>query len=144
MWMIRGLSSSTFGFVEYFLKSLGISTHGFNVTSKVLHEDQSKRYEQGLMEFGVSSPFFVPLTVAAIVNLAAFSWGHVEIFRGGGSLEGLFVQIFIVGFSIVNCIPIYEAMISRNDKRKFPTKTSPVSTILAFALYAAAYVTLRN
>ncbi|KAM1397246.1 hypothetical protein ACFX2I_014850 [Malus domestica] len=131
MWMIRGLSSSTFGFVEYFLKSLGMSTHGFNVTSKVFHEYQSKRYEQGMMEFGVSSPFFVPLTVAAIVNLAAFSWGHVEIFRGGGSF-------------IVNCIPIYEAMISRNDKRKFPTKTSPVSTILAFALYAAAYVTLRN
>ncbi|KAM1736610.1 hypothetical protein ACFX12_014951 [Malus domestica] len=144
MWIIRGLSSFAFGFVEYFLKSLGISTHGFNVTSKVLDEDQSKRYEQGMMEFGVSSPFFVPLTVAAIVNLAAFAWGHVEIFRGGGSFEGLFVQMFIAGFGIVNCIPIYEAMISRNDKGKIPTKTSLVSTILAFVLYAAAYVTLRN
>ncbi|KAB2620742.1 cellulose synthase-like protein G3 [Pyrus ussuriensis x Pyrus communis] len=144
MWMIRGLSSSPFGFVEYFLKSLGFSTHGFNVTSKVLDEDQSKRYEQGMMEFGVSSPFFVPLTVAAIVNLAAFAWGHVEIFRDGGSLEGLFVQMFIAGFGIVNCVPIYEAMISRNDKGKIPTKTILVSTILAFALYAVVYVTLRN
>ncbi|ONI07494.1 hypothetical protein PRUPE_5G123700 [Prunus persica] len=82
MWMIRGLSSFLFGTIEFSLKSLGIASHGFNVTSKVLDEDQSKRYEQGSIEFGVSSPLFVTLTMAAIVNLVAFAWGNVELIRG--------------------------------------------------------------
>ncbi|CAL8157700.1 unnamed protein product [Prunus armeniaca] len=145
MWIIRGLSSYMFGFIEFLLKYSGISTHGFNLTSKVLDEDQRKRYEQGTMEFGVSSPLFVPLTMAAIVNLAAFAWGHVEVFRGNNNnLEGLFVQIFIAGFGVVNCIPIYEAIIFRSDGGKIPRKTSVVATFLVFLLYLAAHVTLRN
>ncbi|PQP99713.1 cellulose synthase-like protein G3 isoform X1 [Prunus yedoensis var. nudiflora] len=60
MWIIRGLSSYLFGLIEFLLKYSGISTHGFNLTSKVLDEDQRKRYEQGTMEFGVPSPLFVP------------------------------------------------------------------------------------
>ncbi|XP_008239158.1 PREDICTED: cellulose synthase-like protein G3 [Prunus mume] len=143
MWLIKGLSSFLFGSIEFFFKSFGIATLGFNVTSKVLDEDQSKRYEQGSMEFGVPSPLFVPLTTAAIVNLAAFAWGHVEVFRGSNDLEGLLMQMFIAGFGIANCIPIYEGII-RSDKGKIPTKITLVSTFIAFALYAAAYVTLRN
>ncbi|KAI5329223.1 hypothetical protein L3X38_028620 [Prunus dulcis] len=143
MWLIKGLSSFLFGSIEFFFKSFGIATLGFNVTSKVLDEDQSKRYEQGSMEFGVPSPLFVPLTTAAIVNLAAFAWGHVEVFRGSNGLEGLLMQMFIAGFGIANCMPIYEGII-RSDKGKIPTKITLVSTFIAFALYAAAYVTLRN
>ncbi|KAL6182846.1 hypothetical protein ACLB2K_044258 [Fragaria x ananassa] len=139
MWMVRAHSSFLFGSIEYLLKSLGISTHGFNVTSKVLDEDQSKRYDQGTFEFGVASPMFVPLTSAAILNLAAFSWGHVEAFKGSIGLEGMFLQMFIAGFGVVNCIPIYEAII-RSDKGRIPTKTTTVSLLLAFALYVVAYV----
>ncbi|PRQ16612.1 putative cellulose synthase (UDP-forming) [Rosa chinensis] len=142
MWMIRALSSFLFGSIEYLLMSLGISTHGFNVTSKVLDEDQSKRYDQGIFEFGVASPMFVPLTSAAIVNLAAFAWGHVEAFKGSNDLEGMFLQMFIAGFGVVNCIPIYEAIISRSDKGRIPTKTIMVSLLLAFSLYVVAYVAL--
>ena len=134
MWMVRAHSSFLFGSIEYLLKSLGISTHGFNVTSKVLDEDQSKRYDQGSFEFGVASPMFVPLTSAAILNLAAFAWGHVEAFKGSIGLE-----MFITGFGVVNCIPIYEAII-RIDKGRIPTKTTTVSLLLAFALYVVAYV----
>ncbi|KAK9912122.1 hypothetical protein M0R45_035996 [Rubus argutus] len=144
MWIIKALSSFLFGSIEYLIKSFGISTHGFNVTSKVLDEDQSKRYEQGIFEFGVPSPMFVPLAMAAILNLAAFTWGHVEAFRGSNDLEGLFLQMFIAGFGIVNSIPIYEAMISRSDKGRISTNTTLVSLLLAFALYIGAYVILRN
>ncbi|CAB4280199.1 unnamed protein product [Prunus armeniaca] len=107
MWMIRGLSSFLFGTIEFSLKSLGIASHGFNVTSKVLNEDQSKRYEQGSIEFGVSSPLFVPLAMAAIVNLVAFAWGNVELIRGSNSLEELFMQMCIASFGILNCKPHY-------------------------------------
>ncbi|RVW91587.1 Cellulose synthase-like protein G3 [Vitis vinifera] len=83
MWMMRGLSSFSFGWIEYFLKSIGISTFGFKVTSKVVQEEQSKRYKQGIFEFGVASPLFLPLTTAAIINLASFLRGIALVLKQG-------------------------------------------------------------
>lgn len=74
--MIRGLTGFSFGSVEYLLKSLGISPYGFNVTSKVVDEEQSKRYNQGEFEFGVPSPLFLPLATAAVLNLVSFPIGN--------------------------------------------------------------------
>ncbi|KAI8546191.1 hypothetical protein RHMOL_Rhmol07G0098100 [Rhododendron molle] len=137
MWMLRGVTSYLFGLIEFLTKCLGIATHGFILTSKVLDGEQSKRYDQGTFEFGVESPMFVPLSTAAIVNLIAFFRGLVGVFRGG-DFDGLFVQIFVAGFVVVNCWPIYEAMVLRTDKGRMPTKTTLISTFLAWALYTAA------
>ncbi|KAI8546185.1 hypothetical protein RHMOL_Rhmol07G0097800 [Rhododendron molle] len=137
MWMIRGVTSYLFGSIELLTNRLGIAKNGFNLTSKVLDGEQSKRYDQGTFEFGVESPMFVPLSTAAIVNLIAFFGGLVGVFRGG-DFDGLFVQIFVAGFVVVNCWPIYEAMVLRTDKGRMPTKTTLISTFLAWALYTAA------
>ncbi|KAG2680823.1 hypothetical protein I3843_11G116300 [Carya illinoinensis] len=140
MWNIRGLTCHFFGFLEFFLKSVGIPTQGFNVTSKVLDDEQSKRYMQGFFEFGVPSPMFVPLTTAAFVNLVSFVWGLVWIFRGSKDVEveGLFVQIFLAGFGVVNSWPIYEGVVWRRDKGKLHIRTTMISTFLASLLVAAA------
>ncbi|RVW19648.1 Cellulose synthase-like protein G3 [Vitis vinifera] len=119
VWMMRGLSSFSIGSVEYILKSIGISTFGFNVTSKAVEEEQSKRYKKGMFEFGVASPLFLPLTTAAIINLVSFLWGIAQIFRQG-RIEDLLLQILLVGFAMVNCWPIYEAMVLRADEAKMP------------------------
>ena len=136
-WIIRGITSYFFGSIEFFLKFLGISAFGFTVTSKAVDAEQSKRYEQGIFEFGVHSPMFVSLTLAAIINLISFSQGLVEVFRGN-NLEGLFVQMFISGFAVVNSWPIYEAIALRNDNGKMPVKTTIMATLLAGAFYAAS------
>ncbi|CAK7335767.1 unnamed protein product [Dovyalis caffra] len=115
----------------------GISAFGFTVTSKVLDDEQSKRYEQGMFEFGVHSPMFVTLTMAAIINLISLVQGLIEVYRGD-NLEELFVQLFISGFAVVNSWPIYEAIALRNDKGKMPTKTTIMATLLAGALYITA------
>ncbi|KAJ6703424.1 X-BOX TRANSCRIPTION FACTOR-RELATED [Salix viminalis] len=73
---------------------------------------------------------FVTLTVAAIINLSSLALGLAEVFRGN-SLDGLFVQMFISGFAVVNSWPIYEAIALRNDKGKMPLKTSIIATLLA-------------
>ena len=143
IWMIKGLTCYLFGFMEFFLKFLGISTHGFNVTRKVIDDEQHKRYEQGMHDFGVPSPMFVSLVTAAIINLLSFFWGLVEVFRGS-KLEGLFVQMFITGFVVVNSWPIYEAMVLRSDKGKIPIRTPLISIFLAWGLVAAASLTLRS
>ena len=110
VWMMRGLSSMMFGLVEYLLKTIGISTFGFSVTNKTVGEEQSKRYDQGLFEFGVSSPLLLPMTTAAIINCISFLWGIAQVFTQG-RLEGILLQMFLAGFATVNCWPIYEAIL---------------------------------
>ncbi|CAA3013906.1 cellulose synthase G3 [Olea europaea subsp. europaea] len=134
IWLIRGLSSYLFGFIEYIAKQLGMDTHGFNVTSKVMDDEQSKRYDEGTFEFGVESPMFMPLAMAAILNLMAFSYGGiVQIFKER-NLDGFFVQVFIAGFGVLNCLPIYEAMVLRSDKGRMPTRTTIISTLFVGGL----------
>ncbi|KAG2680811.1 hypothetical protein I3760_11G115400 [Carya illinoinensis] len=143
MWMIRGLSAFGYGCLVFFLKCLGISTYGFGLTSKVIDDEQSKRYGQGMFEFGASSNIFVPLITAAIINLVSFLMGLVQVLRGR-KMEGLFLQMFLAGFVVLNALPIYEAMVLRNDKGRIPFKTTATSTCLALALYGLVSLPLRN
>jgi len=96
MCLIRGVTCYAFGTIEYTLKSLGITAHGFNVTSKVLDDEQSKKYDKGVFEFGAVSPMFMALATTAIINLVSLVQGlMVAIVRrsGGGDAEGLVLQI---------------------------------------------------
>ncbi|XVE58100.1 hypothetical protein DITRI_Ditri04bG0143100 [Diplodiscus trichospermus] len=142
MWMMRGLSCYLFGSTEFLLKSIGIPTQGFNVTSKAIDHAQSKRYEQGLFEFGVASPMFVTLTMAAIINLFSFIYGLIH-FLNGGNMEGLLMQLFLTAPIVMNCLPIYQAMALRSDKGKMPIRTTITATLLSSALYAVASLILK-
>ncbi|KAK9059347.1 hypothetical protein SSX86_021967 [Deinandra increscens subsp. villosa] len=137
MWLIRGLSSYLFAFVEYTFKLLGIATQGFNVTSKVQDDELSKRYDQGLMEFGVHSLMFVPLTTALIINLFALVIGIIRMLTVW-NLEKLFVQLFIASFGVLNSWPIYEAMVMRRDRGRMPIKTIIISLCCASTLCGGA------
>lgn len=144
MWMISGVTCFLFGCIEYTLSSLGIATAGFNVTSKVQDVELKKRYDQGVFEFGVASPMFVPLTMAAIINLISFVVGFMGILtRGMVNMEGLVLQILLSGFVVVNCWPIYEAMVFRSDKGRMPTKTTLTSAFLVAFLYMVTGVCLK-
>ncbi|GMI71664.1 cellulose synthase like G3, ARABIDOPSIS THALIANA CELLULOSE SYNTHASE-LIKE G3 [Hibiscus trionum] len=134
LWMIRGLTCYMFGSVEYMLKSAGISTHGFSLTSKVVDDAQSKRYGQGIFEFGVPSPLFVPLTMAAIINLVSFMLGLAGFLRGNAE-EGLGLQMILTGLIVLNCLPIYGAIALRSDAGKMSTKITVISTFMSVALY---------
>ncbi|KAK1419167.1 hypothetical protein QVD17_28327 [Tagetes erecta] len=137
IWLIRGLSPYSFALLEYIIKHLGITTQGFNVTSKVQDDEQSKRYDQCLMEFGTHSPMFVPMTTASIVNLLAFIIGMIRLLQTW-SLEKLFMQLFIASFGVLNSLPIYDAMFLRNDKGRMPTKTIVISIFFACVLCGGA------
>ncbi|RZC81979.1 hypothetical protein C5167_044568 [Papaver somniferum] len=139
MWLIRGISSYFFGTIDFFLKSFGISTFGFDITSKVIDDEQNKHYEQGIFEFGVASPLFVSLTTAAIINFIAFSVGVTRLILGHNKLEEICIQLFLSGFGVVNCWPVYEAIVLRNDKGKIPLKNTILSSVLAFSLYSFSY-----
>lgn len=142
IWLIRGLTCYFFGTLEYLMEKLGIATNGFSLTSKAVDDEQSKRYCQGFFEFGVPSPIFLPLVTAAIINFAAFLYGTMLVLNGGNT-EDACVQLFIAGFGVLNCLPIFEAMIIRTDKGRMPTKTTLTSIIIAWVLYLAAFLMLQ-
>lgn len=143
MWIIRGLSSFMFGFLEFILNSLGISTTGFNVTNKAVDDELSKRYEKGLFEFGVASPMFVPLVTAALMNLFSFGWGLSEIVKGKRSMEGVEIQMLLSAFAVVNSWPVYEAMALRSDNGRMKAKTSVIGIGLMWVMYAAGSFILK-
>ncbi|KAL3742953.1 hypothetical protein ACJRO7_018282 [Eucalyptus globulus] len=152
MCLIRGVTCHVFGTIEYTLKSLGIAVQGFNVTSKVLDDEQSKKYEQGAFELGADgfiinglkaraiSPMFVALGAAAIINLVSLVQGLIVVVvrrSNGENVEGLVLQILLAGFGVVNGWPIYEAMFIKSDKGRMPTKVTLVSAFVVSLLYTA-------
>ncbi|KAJ0239646.1 Cellulose synthase-like protein G3 [Hirschfeldia incana] len=141
MWLIRGLSSFFFGMIEYTLKTLNLSTPGFNVTSKADgNGEQKKRYEQGIFDFGPSSSIFLPLTVVAVLNLIAFVWGLYRLFALG---EGLSLELMLASFAVVNSLPIYEAMVLRKDDGKLQKGLCFLAGMSTLVLIVAGYFFLK-
>ncbi|EOA16068.1 hypothetical protein CARUB_v10004202mg [Capsella rubella] len=140
MWSIRGFSSHVFGSIEFALKALNLSTHGFTLTSKTNDdEEQSKRYEKEIFDFG-SSSMFLPMTTAAIVNLLAFVWGLYGLLAWG---EGFVLELMLASFAVVNCLPIYEAMMLRNDDGKLSKRICFLAGIFTFVLIVLGYLFLK-
>ncbi|CAL5433444.1 unnamed protein product [Camellia sinensis] len=115
-----GFSSFSFGLVEYLFKSLGLTKFGF---------------KQGIFEFGVESQMFLPITMAAIINLVSFVSGIIQVLSNGLRFEDVFTKLFIAGFGVLNSWPVYEAMVLRSDKGKLPTKITLTSVVLSWLLY---------
>ncbi|GKD89727.1 cellulose synthase-like protein G3 [Tanacetum coccineum] len=138
MWLMWGFSNFPFALLDWSLKSLGLPTSGFNLTSKLADEEQNRLYEQGLFVFGVESVLFFPFSVASLINLFSFVKGVVIDVILNGKLEELFVQILISGFVVVNSWPIYEGMLLRKDRGKMPLKISLASLATAIAICVAS------
>ncbi|XP_023746132.1 cellulose synthase-like protein G2 [Lactuca sativa] len=139
IWLILGCSSYPFSIVDWLLTSLGMSTFEFNVTSKVSDSEISKRYEEGVFEFGVESPLLLSVNIVAVLNLFAFSIGIKHVLINAGTFEELFVQLFITGFAVLNSWPLYEGMILRSDKGKMPPKTTLKSVCVVLVIYLAFF-----
>ncbi|KFK28958.1 hypothetical protein AALP_AA7G070700 [Arabis alpina] len=130
-----------FLFLEFTLKTLNLSTHGFNVTSKANDDDkQRKRYEQEIFDFGSSSSMFLPVATVAIMNLLAFVWGIYDLLARG---EGLVIELMLTSFGVVNCLPIYEAMVLRTDDGKLPKRVSFLAGIITLVLIMSGYLLFK-
>ncbi|KAK1382327.1 Cellulose synthase-like protein G3 [Heracleum sosnowskyi] len=133
-WLIRGLTSFPFAMFEYILGCFGFSAPGFNVTSKVVDDEQTSWYEKGYFVFGVPSPMFLTITMAAIINLVAFSCGIERVISGKERFDNVFLQICLAGFVVIHSWPLYEAILLRTDKGKMPLKITLTSVALVLVL----------
>lgn len=140
MWMFIGLTSYLFGTIQFVLKKVGISSQGFNVTNKVVEDEQRERYRKGVFDFGAQSPFFVSLGTVAIVNLSSFVVGLMRAASLPGSFDELFAQLFLSACVVANCWPIYAAMFLRSDGGKMPRMITVFSLIAACFLHGIGYL----
>lgn len=137
MWMIRRSTSYLFAFFDTIIKQLGFSQTTFAITNKVVNDDLSTRYEQEVMEFGSTSPMFTILSTLAILNLLCLIGGisrilfHTQV----RVAEQLLPQIILCGILIMVNIPVYEALIVRNDKGRIPSSVMYKSIFLASLVY---------
>ncbi|CAA7402511.1 unnamed protein product [Spirodela intermedia] len=143
MWMIRAVTSNLFGVFQFSLQKMGFSGSGFNVTSKLMDDEQVKRYDGGFFDFGAESPFFVSLGTIAVINLVSLAVGLGRSLSGG-SLQDMFLQVLLSGFVVVNCWPIYEASVLRADKGRMPVTVIRSSLFLAGVVFCAAYFTFST
>lgn len=138
--MFIGLTSYLFGTIQFVLKKVGISSQGFNVTNKVVEDEQRERYRKGVFDFGAQSPFFVSLGTVAIVNLSSFVVGLMRAASLPGSFDELFAQLFLSACVVANCWPIYAAMFLRSDGGKMPRMITVFSLIAACFLHGIGYL----
>ncbi|XP_062193265.1 cellulose synthase-like protein E6 [Phragmites australis] len=122
MWLVKRITSYLYGVIDTIRKLLGLSKMGFAVTPKVSDEDESKRYEQEIMEFGTSSPEYVIIATIALLNLVCLVGGLSQIMTGAGNttLNVFFLQVILCGVLVTINIPIYEAMFVRKDRGRIP------------------------
>jgi len=136
MWMVRRITSYLYGLTDTVRKLLGLSKMTFAVTSKVSEENESKRYEQEIMEFGSSAPEYVIIATVALLNLICLVGGLSQIMTGRWNiLMNVFSpQLILCGMLVITNIPFYEAMFMRKDKGRIPFSVTLAS--ISFAILA--------
>ncbi|XP_031498414.1 cellulose synthase-like protein G2 [Nymphaea colorata] len=143
MWMIKGVSSFLFGFLEFLLQQMGIFRSGFNITSKVADDRTAKRYRQGVVDFGVASQMFFSISAAAVISLVALAVGSVRVLLQGGGDE-MAVQLFISGFVVLNSWPVFEAMVLRSDSGRMPKRITLFAGFVGYAFFFMAELARGN
>ncbi|KAK0600710.1 hypothetical protein LWI29_017742 [Acer saccharum] len=132
MLLIKRTTAFFFAFINVIIKQLGLSETTFAITSKVVTEDVSKRYEQEIMEFGSSSVMFTILGTLAMLNLFCLVGATLKmVLLDFGALENLISQVFLCGMMVLINIPVYEAMFFRKDNGCLPFSVMLKSIVLA-------------
>ncbi|KAF3453293.1 hypothetical protein FNV43_RR03733 [Rhamnella rubrinervis] len=132
IWLIRRTTAYFFGFLDTILRQLGLSQTKFSVTTKVVTEDVSKRYEQEVMEFGSSTITFTIVSTLALLNLFTLIWGFKRLVLDLDFkvLEHLIIQIVLCGLVVLVNLPIYQALFIRSDKGSMPSSVMFKSIVL--------------
>lgn len=129
MWLYIGTTSYPFAFINVVLKFFGLSNFSYNITTKIIQDDVSQRYEKQVMEFGTSSPFFTILTTIALLNLFCLLATLKELPLS----EGMGFQVLLCGILVFINFPIYQGLFLRKDKGRLPSSCAIKSIALALS-----------
>ncbi|ONK69233.1 uncharacterized protein A4U43_C05F20720 [Asparagus officinalis] len=142
MWMIKGMTSFASGTIQFIMNQTGISAPGFTLTNKATEEGQNDRYDNGVFDLGVSSPYFVLLGAAAALNLSSCMLGVLKATSREDFFCKMFVPLFLSAFGVANCWPILEAMFLRKDGGRMPKNITVASILVAGVICMFGYFAL--
>ncbi|KAK4405839.1 Cellulose synthase-like protein G2 [Sesamum angolense] len=129
VWMMKSGACYFFALMNAFLHKLGLHEANFSLTSKVVDDEQTRRYEQGIYDFQVSPLLLNPLCSLYILNLATLILGIPRIFHAG---DQFFAQAFLSFFGVIVNYHLLEGMFLRKDNGRI----APSVTLLSVAISA--------
>ncbi|KAL0414373.1 UNVERIFIED_CONTAM: Cellulose synthase-like protein G2 [Sesamum radiatum] len=129
VWMMKSGACYFFALMNAFLQKLGLHEANFSLTSKVVDDEQARRYEQGIYDFQVSPLLLAPLCSLYILNLATLILGIPRIFH---EADQFFAQAFLSFFGVIVNYHLMEGMFLRKDKGRI----APSVTLLSVAISA--------
>lgn len=143
VWMIKSITAYFYGTLDAILKLYGFRKASFLPTSKVVDDEQLKRYQMGIYDFQASKMLIVPLVTLVILNMISFTWGVIRKVIFEGRLSDLFGQVFLSFFILMVNYPIIEGMMLRKDKGSIPLFVTLLSILLSFCLLLFGSIFVR-
>ncbi|KAF9604543.1 hypothetical protein IFM89_007664 [Coptis chinensis] len=113
--MIKSVTSYFMGCLDILMKRFGMKELNFETTSKVVVEEQVKRYQMDTFDFQAATGLLLPLTTITILNIASLVLGLRRAILET-TYDTMFGQIFLSFFVVTLSYPIIEGMIIRTDK----------------------------
>ncbi|GAB2294522.1 hypothetical protein Dimus_028726 [Dionaea muscipula] len=128
MWMIKSLTSLSYGSFDAIMKSLGVGQTSFIATNKVVDEQQIQRYQMGIYDFRTANVYLVPIVSMVILNFASFIGGVARVITTG-SWDKMSAQLFLSAYILLMSFPEIEAMMLRKDSGRIPSSTTLISAV---------------
>ncbi|XP_051125361.1 cellulose synthase-like protein G3 [Andrographis paniculata] len=132
VWMMKCGACYLYATLNAVLDRLGLQEANFSITSKVIDEEETKRYQDGVYDFRTSPQLLAPMCSLYIVNLVAFLVASVRIFEGEWGRE-MFAQAAIPWFGVTVNYHLLDGMLMRKDKGRI----SPAVTMLSVVICAS-------
>nr|KYP60780.1 Cellulose synthase-like protein G2 [Cajanus cajan] len=145
IWMIRSITSHSYGCLDAVLKKFGLREASFLPTNKVEDDEQTRLYQMDKYDFRTSNMFLVPMVALLTINICCFIGGIYRVLSVG-DWDKMFIQLFLPAYVIVVNYPIIEGLVIRKDVGRIYPSLPLVLTcnILATTITATLYSQLRK
>ncbi|XP_022739796.1 cellulose synthase-like protein G2 [Durio zibethinus] len=134
IWMIKAVTSFSYGSLDGILQKLGMRAASFLPTNKVTDYEQFKLYEMGVFDFRAATMFLAPLVTIIQVNIASIVGGVVRIMvmeDNEDQWKNMIGQIFLSFYILITNYAVIEGMIIRKDKASIPLSVTLLSAVFS-------------
>ncbi|CAK7327209.1 unnamed protein product [Dovyalis caffra] len=135
LWMMKSVSTHTYGSLDAVMKRIGVREASFLPTNKAADEEKLKLYQMGKFDFKTSPMLLVPMVTVIILNMTSIVVGVIRIIVAG-KWDSMVVQVLLSSYILVMNSAIIEGMTTRKDNACIPLSVIVPSTVTMETLFA--------